>query len=84
MEALPGCEVLNDVVLNQVVFRFETDERTNAILPAVQAEGEAWMSPTTLEGRHTIRISVVGWRTNEDAVARTVASFERATVAIPV
>ena len=39
MGALPGCEVLNDVVLNQVVFRFETDERTNAILPAVQAEG---------------------------------------------
>ena len=79
--AIPGCEVQNDVVLNQVVFRFETDERTNAILAAVQAEGEAWMSPTTLEGRQTIRISVVGWRTNEGDVARTVEAFARAAAA---
>ena len=78
---LPGCEVLNDVVLNQVIFRFETDERTNAILAAVQAEGEAWMSPTTLDERQTIRISVVGWRTSESDVARTVAAFARAAAA---
>jgi glutamate/tyrosine decarboxylase-like PLP-dependent enzyme len=75
---LPGCEVLNDVVLNQVLFRFEDDARTQDILAAVQAEGEAWMSPTTREGRFTIRISVVGWRTTEDDVERTVAAFARA------
>ena len=77
--ALPGCEVLNDVVLNQVLFRFEDDARTQDILAAVQAEGEAWMSPTTRDGRFTIRISVVGWRTTEDDVERTVAAFARAT-----
>ena len=76
--ALPGCEVLNDVVLNQVLFRFEDDARTQDILAAVQAEGEAWMSPTTREGRFTIRVSVVGWRTTEDDVERTVAAFARA------
>ena len=76
--ALPGCEVLNDVVLNQVLFRFEDDARTQDILAAVQAEGEAWMSPTIREGRFTIRISVVGWRTTEDDVERTVAAFARA------
>ena len=76
--ALPGCEVLNDVVLNQVLFRFEDDARTQDILAAVQAEGEAWMSPTTRDGRFTIRISVVGWRTTEDDVERTVAAFARA------
>ncbi len=78
LAAIPGCEILNDVVLNQVVLRFEDDERTAAILAAVQAEGEAWMSPTTLDGRVTIRISVVGWRTTERDVARTVAAFARA------
>ena len=26
----PGCEVLNEVVLNQVLFRFEDDEQTHA------------------------------------------------------
>jgi glutamate/tyrosine decarboxylase-like PLP-dependent enzyme len=76
--ALPGCEIVNDVVLNQVLFRFEDDERTQSILAAVQEEGEAWMSPTTWDGRFTIRISVVGWRTSERDVERTVAAFARA------
>ncbi len=70
--------MLNDVVLNQVLARFEDDARTQAILAAVQAEGEAWMSPTTWDGRFTIRISVVGWRTTGRDVERTVASFARA------
>jgi glutamate/tyrosine decarboxylase-like PLP-dependent enzyme len=76
--AIPGCEVLNEVVLNQLIFRFEDDARTAAILADVQSEGEAWMSPTTLDGRLTIRISVVGWRTSERDVERTVAAFARA------
>ena len=79
LAALPGCEIVNDVVLNQVLFRFEDDERTQAILAAVQSEGEAWMSPTTWDGRFTIRISIVGWRTSERDVERTVAAFARAT-----
>ena len=36
------------------------------------------MSPTTWDGRQTIRVSVVGWRTSESDVARTVAAFARA------
>ena len=79
LAALPGCEIVNEVVLNQVLFRFEDDVRTQAILAAVQEEGEAWMSPTTWDGRFTIRISVVGWRTGERDVERTVAAFARAT-----
>jgi glutamate/tyrosine decarboxylase-like PLP-dependent enzyme len=78
LAALPGCEIVNDIVLNQVLFRFEDDERTQSILAAVQREGEAWMSPTTWDGRFTIRISVVGWRTGERDVERTVAAFARA------
>jgi glutamate/tyrosine decarboxylase-like PLP-dependent enzyme len=78
LAALPGCEIVNDVVLNQVLFRFEDDARTQAILAAVQEEGEAWMSPTTWDGRFTIRISVVGWRTSERDVERTIAAFARA------
>jgi glutamate/tyrosine decarboxylase-like PLP-dependent enzyme len=81
LAALPGCEIVNDVVLNQVLFRFADDERTQSILAAVQREGEAWMSPTTWDGRFTIRISVVGWRTSERDVERTVAAFARAVQA---
>ncbi|MEX0850417.1 MAG: pyridoxal-dependent decarboxylase [Gaiellaceae bacterium] len=75
---LPGCEVLNQVVLNQVLFRFANDETTNAVLAEVQASGEAWMSGTTWDGRSAIRLSVSNWRTTEDDIARTVAAFERA------
>jgi glutamate/tyrosine decarboxylase-like PLP-dependent enzyme len=79
--ALPGCEIVNDVVLNQVLFRFADDETTNRILAAVQASGEAWMSGTTWDGRAAIRLSVSNWRTSEDDVERTLAAFSRAVPA---
>jgi glutamate/tyrosine decarboxylase-like PLP-dependent enzyme len=80
--ALPGCEVLNEVVLNQVLFRFADDETTRAALADVQASGEAWMSGTTWDGRAAIRLSVASWRTSERDVERAVAAFERALAAV--
>jgi glutamate/tyrosine decarboxylase-like PLP-dependent enzyme len=70
-----GAEVLNDVELNQVLFRFEDDERTNAVLAAVQQSGEAWMGGTLWDGRAAIRISVSSWQTTEDDVERTLAAY---------
>jgi glutamate/tyrosine decarboxylase-like PLP-dependent enzyme len=75
---LPRCEILNEVVLNQVLFRFADDDTTNAVMRAVQDSGEAWMSGTTWDGRAAIRISVSNWRTSDDDVARTVQAFEDA------
>jgi hypothetical protein len=70
--------VLNEVVLNQVLFRFADDEQTRAALASVQASGEAWMSGTVWDGRAAIRLSVSNWRTTEADVDRTVAAFARA------
>ena len=81
VETLPGCEVVNDVVLNQVLFRFADDDTTTGVLAAVQASGEAWMSGTTWDGRAAIRFSVSNWRTSETDVERTIAAFERAVTA---
>ena len=75
---IKGCEVLNDVVLNQVLFRFADDETTNAVLADLQASGEAWMAGTTWDGRAAIRLSVSNWRTSEDDIERTAAAFEAA------
>jgi glutamate/tyrosine decarboxylase-like PLP-dependent enzyme len=72
---VPGVEVLNEVVLNQVLFRFESDERTLAVLDAVQRSGEAWMSGSVWDGRQAIRISVSNWQTTEEDIDRTVAAF---------
>jgi glutamate/tyrosine decarboxylase-like PLP-dependent enzyme len=82
--ALPGCEVLNDVVLNQVLLRFESDEATDAVVAAVQESGEAWMSATAWNGRRAIRISVSNWQTSDDDVDRVVAAFAAARTAAAV
>ena len=82
MADLPGCELLNDVVLNQVLFRFEDDATTNALLASVQESGEAWMSGTIWDGRAAIRLSVSNWRTSETDIERTIAAFEAALVAV--
>ena len=75
-----GSEVVNDVVLNQVLFRFEDDRTTDALLRSVQESGEAWMSGTIWDGRPAIRLSVSNWRTTESDIERTVAAFESALV----
>jgi glutamate/tyrosine decarboxylase-like PLP-dependent enzyme len=77
---LDGCEVLNEVVLNQVLFRFADDVTTHATLAAVQASGEAWMSGSTWDGRAAIRLSVSNWRTSERDIERALATFRSARV----
>jgi glutamate/tyrosine decarboxylase-like PLP-dependent enzyme len=83
LATLEGAEVLNDVVLNQVLFRFEDDETTQAALESVQASGEAWMGGTTWDGKAAIRVSVSNWLTTEEDVARTVSAFARALEKAP-
>ncbi|MFL6019526.1 MAG: pyridoxal phosphate-dependent decarboxylase family protein [Gaiellaceae bacterium] len=79
---LPGVELLNEVVLNQVLFRFETDEQTDEALRAVQDAGEVWMSGTTWNGRRAIRVSVSNWQTTDEEIDLALASF-RAAVQAP-
>ena len=76
---LEGVEVLNDVVLNQVLFRFETDERTDRILREVQDGGEVWMSGTMWDGRRAIRISVSNWQTTDDEIDLALEAFRNAS-----
>ncbi len=74
--------MLNEVVLNQVLFRFGDDERTDAALAAVQASGEIWLSGTTWDGRRAIRLSVSNWQTGDDEIDLAVAAFRRAAAAL--
>jgi len=78
LAALPGCEVVNEVVLNQVLIRFTDDESTLRVLTAVQNGGEAWMSGTEWDGRAAIRLSVSSWRTSDRDVERALESFRDA------
>ena len=67
--------MLNEVVLNQVLFRFDDRRAHRRILAAVQESGVAWMSGTVWEGRQAIRLSVCNWQTSDDDIDRTLAAF---------
>jgi glutamate/tyrosine decarboxylase-like PLP-dependent enzyme len=78
---LPGVRVINEVVLNQVLFRLEDDERTDAALAGVQASGDVWLSGTTWDGRKAIRVSVSNWQTGDEETDLVVKAFRRAAQA---
>jgi glutamate/tyrosine decarboxylase-like PLP-dependent enzyme len=70
-----GAQVLNDVRLNQVVVSFGADERTNAVIAAVQRDGTCWCGPTTWRGRRAMRISISNWSTTAEDIERSAAAI---------
>jgi glutamate/tyrosine decarboxylase-like PLP-dependent enzyme len=79
LAAHPGVRVLNDVVLNQVLVRFgDSDERTRAVIEAVQRDGTCWAGGTVWHGLGAMRISVSGWNTTETDADRSVDAILRA------
>jgi glutamate/tyrosine decarboxylase-like PLP-dependent enzyme len=76
--SLPGGELLNDVVLNQVLFRFGSDEETDEVLGRVQDSGEVWLSGTTWHGRRAIRVSVSNWQTTGAEIDLALQAFRAA------
>ena len=73
-----GCEILNDVVLNQVLVSFGDGARTREVIEKVQREGTCWCGPTDWQGRTAMRISVSSWATREEDVEVSVAAILRA------
>lgn len=72
-----GFEIANDVVLNQVLVAFGSDQHTDAVVEAVQRDGTCWMGATTWRGRRYMRISVSNHATSEADVDRSVAAIIR-------
>jgi glutamate/tyrosine decarboxylase-like PLP-dependent enzyme len=80
---LDGVELLNEVVLNQVLFRFESDERTDEVLARVQKSGRIWLSGTTWDGRKAIRVSVSNWQTTDEEIDLAVVEFAAQAGQVP-
>jgi glutamate/tyrosine decarboxylase-like PLP-dependent enzyme len=82
---LPGAEVLSPPILNQALVRFvdsgaeaseqDHDRRTDDVIAAVAATGEAFFTGTTWNGRRAMRVSVCNWSTSKDDVERAVKAF---------
>jgi glutamate/tyrosine decarboxylase-like PLP-dependent enzyme len=75
--SMPGVEVVNEVVLNQVLVSFGSDERTDRIVAAVQRDGTCWMGGTEWRGRRCMRIAVSNWSTTEADVDLSVEAIRR-------
>lgn len=81
---LDGAEVLWEPHLNQGLVRFpdphpqatgaDHDARTDSVISAINATGEAFFSGTTWRGMRAMRVSVVNWRTSSEDVHRTIGA----------
>ena len=78
-----GVRVVNEVVLNQVLVRFEPpgaspeegDRWTREVIARVQRDGVCWLSGTVWRGRALMRISVCNWSTTADDVRRSAEAI---------
>jgi glutamate/tyrosine decarboxylase-like PLP-dependent enzyme len=85
--ALPGAELVATHGFNQGLVRFRArgpgateldhDRRTDAVIAAINASGEALFGGVTWRGRRAMRVSVCSWRTTEADVDRAVDSARR-------
>jgi glutamate/tyrosine decarboxylase-like PLP-dependent enzyme len=81
--AAGGCEILNEVVLNQVLVAFGDAERTRRVIAAIQADGTLWAGITVWQGRTALRLSVSSWATTDADVDRSVEAILRVWRATP-
>jgi glutamate/tyrosine decarboxylase-like PLP-dependent enzyme len=90
LASTPGVKVLNDVVLNQVLVRFEAvggadaDTTTRTVVARVQSDGTCWAGGAVWQGCQAMRISVSNWSTTEADIDRSadaiVASYRALAV----
>ncbi len=76
-----GCEVLNDVVLNQVLVSFGDPETTRRTIAGVQDDGTCWCGGTVWQGHTAMRISCCSWATTDRDVERSLGAMLRAAKA---
>jgi threonine aldolase len=79
---VPGVEVANEVVLNQVLVRVGNTDETNRVEKFIQDEGTCWLGATTWRGHRLLRVSVSNWSTTAQDIDVTVAAIARAVSAV--
>jgi glutamate/tyrosine decarboxylase-like PLP-dependent enzyme len=83
MERVDGAEVLNDVLLNQVLLRFDgDDDRTRRVIEETVRSGEAWLGGTVWHGMFAARVAFSNWSTTDADVDRVAAALESALAAV--
>jgi len=63
-----GYDILNEVVLNQVLVSFGSEDLTHRVIARLQEDGTCWCGGTKWQGHVAMRISVSSWATTEEDV----------------
>jgi len=89
--ALPGARIIHVPQINQGLVRFvdarpgaraaDHDRRTDEVMAAINATGEAFFTGTTWRDLRCMRVSVSNWRTTSNDVDRAVAAAARVLTA---
>ncbi|MCP4760868.1 MAG: aspartate aminotransferase family protein [archaeon] len=84
LKSIPSIRILNNVVLNQLLFRIEPQSVTDidsfniSVTERIQKSGICWMGTTTWKGQTVIRISVSNYLTSEKDISISVISIKTA------
>lgn len=73
-----GHEILNEIVLNQVLVSFGSEEVTDRVIRAIQEGGICWCGGTVWHGRKAMRISISSWATTEADIEICLEAVDRA------
>ena len=75
-----GFRIMNDVVINQVVFCLSDDDdyRLKTIMDKVAASGKTWFGPTNWHGRTVYRMSISSHETNQSDLDVSLAAIKAA------
>ncbi|HKW87698.1 MAG TPA: aminotransferase class V-fold PLP-dependent enzyme [Candidatus Acidoferrales bacterium] len=72
-----GYEILNEVLLNQALVSFGSDDETRRVIEAIQEDGTCWCGGTVWQGRAAMRVSVSSWATTDADVEKSLAAMLR-------
>jgi glutamate/tyrosine decarboxylase-like PLP-dependent enzyme len=73
----PGIAILNDVVLNQVLFAVP-DADAGDLSRAVAEDGTCWVGTSAWRGRPALRLSVSNWSTTPADITRSTGAITAA------
>ncbi|QQS38289.1 MAG: aspartate aminotransferase family protein [Ignavibacteriales bacterium] len=72
-----GIKILNDVVLNQVLVSFGSDEITSKVMKLIQSDGTCYCSGTNWNGKSAMRISISSWATTQKDIEQSADAIIR-------
>jgi len=70
------------VVINQIVVSWDSPEKTENLMRAVQRDGTCWFGPTIWKGHNAFRLSVSSWKITKQDIDLSLNGIDAAMKSI--